>query len=86
MRGKWFENFDFPILGSKIKIVVNLLCDLSKPIRRKIEIQWKKNQLNSTYLVREKSQIPSENTIFAEMGKSKFSNLMKTLTEIFQFF
>ena len=30
-------------------------CDLSKPIRRKIEIQWKKNQLNPTYLVREKS-------------------------------
>ena len=24
MRGKWFENFDFPIVGSKIKIVVNL--------------------------------------------------------------
>ena len=24
MRGKWFENFDFPVLGSKIKIVVNL--------------------------------------------------------------
>ena len=40
---------------SEIKIVVNLKCDLSKPIRRKIEIQWKKNQLNPTYLVREKS-------------------------------
>ena len=25
-----------------------------------------KNQFNPTYLVREKSQIPSENTIFAE--------------------
>ena len=43
-----------------------LKCDQSKPIRRKIKIQRKKNQLNPTYLVREKSQIPSENTIFAE--------------------
>ena len=24
MIGKWFDNFDLPIVGSKIKIVVNL--------------------------------------------------------------
>ena len=35
-------------------------CDISKPISRKIQDQWKKNWLNPTNLVREKSQKPSE--------------------------
>ena len=35
--------FDFPIIGPKIKIVVNLCIWVSKAIRRKIQTQWKKN-------------------------------------------
>ena len=34
MGGKGFENFDFPIVGSKIQIVVD--PDLLEPISRKI--------------------------------------------------
>ena len=45
--------------------------------------QWKKKQLNPTYLVREKSQIPSENTIFAEIGISLIISEVRLLDEIF---
>ena len=58
--------FDFPIIGPKIKIVVNLCIWVSKSIRRKIQTQWKKNELNPAYHWGEKSQKTSENIIFQE--------------------
>ena len=39
-------------------------CDLLKPISRKIQNQWKNNQLNLTDLVGEKSQLPFKNWYF----------------------
>ena len=39
--GKQIQNMDFPIVGSKIKVVVE------------IQDQWKKNELNPTYLIKE---------------------------------
>ena len=37
---------------------------VSKPIRRKIQNQWKKLELNRAYQLREKSKKPPENTVF----------------------
>ena len=50
---------DFPIVGSKIKVVVGSSVTYQN-LSRKIQDQWKKNWLNPTNLVREKSQKPSE--------------------------
>ena len=41
---------------------------VSKPIRRKIQNQWKKLELNRTYQSREKSQKPPEWTWFQKTG------------------
>ena len=54
--GKMVWKFWFPHCVVKNQNCRKLKCDLSKPIRRKIEIQWKKNQLNPTYLEYEKSR------------------------------
>ena len=40
--------FDFPIIGPK-KNCHKLYTWVSNPIRRKIQEQWKKNELNPTY-------------------------------------
>ena len=68
MWGKWFENFDFPIVGSKIKIVVNLSVTYQNLSGEKYKTNGKRISSIRLYLVREKSKIPSENTIFAESG------------------
>ena len=58
--GKANSKYGFSHCRVKNQSRRRIKCDISKPISRKIQDQWKKNWLNPTNLVREKSQKPSE--------------------------
>ena len=53
-----------PHYGVKNQSCRKLHIWVSKPIRRKIQNQWKKLELNRAYQLREKSKKPPENTVF----------------------
>ena len=64
MRGFSFENLKNHYIRVKNQSCRKLYIWVSKPIRRKIQNQWKKLELNRAYQLREKSKKPSENTVF----------------------
>ena len=53
-----------PHYGVKKKSCRKLHIWVSKPIRRKIQNQWKKLELNRAYQLREKSKKPPKNSVF----------------------
>ena len=55
-----------PIVGSKIKVVESIWCDISKLVREGQKTNEKKIQLNRAYQFWEKAQKLPENTIFWE--------------------
>ena len=67
-RGTWppsrLLKFDNPYCRVKNQSCRKLYIWVSKPIRRKIQNQWKKLELNRAYQLREKSKKPPENTVF----------------------
>ena len=53
-----------PTKIANFKIVADLSSGVSNTIRRKIQNQWKKLELNRAYQLREKSKKTPENTVF----------------------
>ena len=60
----WPQKFETTHYGVKNQNCRKLYIWVSKPIRRKIQNQWKKLELNRAYQLREKSKKQSENTVF----------------------
>ena len=60
----WPSNFENHHYRVKNQSCRKLYRWVSKPIRRKIQNQWKKLELNRAHQLREKSKKPPENTFF----------------------
>ena len=60
----WPSNFENHHYRVKNQSCCKLYIWVSKPIRRKIQNQWKKLELNRAYQLREESKKPPENTFF----------------------
>ena len=81
---------DFPIVGSKIKVVVESSVTYQNLSAEKYKTNGKRISLNPTYLVRGTSQKPSKNSIFANMvfldGLDGSSPSRLPIGKSFQFF